>query len=267
MIDLHCHMLPGIDDGAKDLPTALAMAKMAVADGTQITYCTPHIYPGLYENRGPDIVHRVSEFQRELQESNIPLRLHYGADVHLVPDLLQRIRSGDVPTLGGTCYLLLEPAHTVRPPRFVDTVFELIGHGIVPVITHPERLTWVDDHYDEFLQLARAGAWLQVTAGALLGTFGRGPKVFADRIVGDGWCAVLASDGHTTGRRAPVLSDALHRARQLVGDKEAIRLVMDRPKAVYDNAAPNQVVAPPALHGGLPGDNASILRRIGQWFR
>lgn len=247
MIDLHCHLLPGIDDGSPDIATSLTMARMACADGTTTIFCTPHIYPGLYENKAADIRRRVASLQVALHDKGIGLVLNYGADVHLVPNTLADLRSGLVPTLGGSRYLLLEPSHHVRPPRFRESVFELVANGVVPVLTHPERLTWAMDSYDEFLQLAKSGAWLQVTGGALLGTFGRQAKHLAERLVGDGWCAVLASDGHTTGRRAPLLAQATYRAAQLVGGSEAERMVRLRPQAVIDDVAPKEIPLPPAL--------------------
>jgi len=92
LIDLHCHILPGVDDGAADEEQALEMARQAVAEGVEIQACTPHIYPGVYPNRGPDILARVAWFQSLLDYENVPLRVVAGADVHIAPDLVQRIR-------------------------------------------------------------------------------------------------------------------------------------------------------------------------------
>jgi len=267
MIDLHCHLLPGIDDGAKDLATSLEMARMAVADGIHKVYCTPHIYPGLYENVGPDIVRRVAALQQELERAQIALQLSYGADTHLVPEVPDGLHSGRIPTLGGSRYALIEPAHTIRPPRFLESVFDLIALGYVPIITHPERLTWVAEHYDDFLQLAHTGAWLQVTGGSLLGKFGKRPQLFAERFVGDGWCAVLASDGHTTGRRAPLLAEAAERAGRLAGSAESRRMIATRPAAVCGNTPAHEVPLPPALTTGRKAIRGKIGNPIFGWFR
>lgn len=266
MIDLHCHLLPGIDDGPKDLSTSLEMARIAVADGITTTFCTPHIYPGLYENTAPDIRQRVASLQLILQNQNIPLKLSFGADVHLVPGLLDGIRGGRVPTLGDSRYLLLEPSHHVCPPRFCESVFELIGAGYVPVITHPERLTWAHDHMDDFFALARSGAWMQVTAGALTGKFGARVQRLAERFVGDGWTAVLATDAHTTNRRAPLMREAFQRASELVGADEATRMVAGRPQLIVLNKPPNEVALPPALVSA-GRSNAGIMQgRLSRWF-
>ena len=118
MIDLHSHILPGIDDGAKSLDISLEMARQAVADGIHTMACTPHIYPGLYMNDAQGIAAARDALQRELDSQSIDLRLVTGADVHLVPGLLAGLRDGRVPTLNGSRYLLLEPSHHVAPPQF-----------------------------------------------------------------------------------------------------------------------------------------------------
>ena len=266
MIDVHCHLLPGIDDGPKTLETTLEMARIAVADGIKTIFCTPHIYPGLYENSGLDIQRRVSALSAILKNENIPLFLSYGADTHLVPEVTEGLASGRIPTLGGSKFLLLEPSHNVRPPHFTESVFELISAGYVPVITHPERLTWVADHMDDFYALARSGAWLQITGGALLGKFGRHVQKISERFVGDGWASVLASDAHTTNRRAPVLAEAERRAAQLVGVVEASRMVRERPQAVLDDAPASSVALPPALLTPNNRNQGKMQGVMARWF-
>lgn len=262
MIDLHSHILPGIDDGARTLAESLAMARMAVADGVHTMACTPHIYPGLYPNDGPLIARRRDALQAELDQAGIPLRLVVGADVHLVPGLLDGLRSGRVPTLNGSRYLLLEPSHTTPPPRFEEAVGELIVAGYTPLITHPERLTWIAQHHAAFLRLVRRGAWMQVTAGALTGVFGPHARYWGERFVGEGHAHVLASDTHSTGRRNPCLGEALHRAGQLLGPAEARRLVLDRPQAVIDDA-PSLRVPLPDIFSPPQGTMDRWLSRFG----
>ena len=119
MIDLHCHLLPGIDDGPPDLATALEMARIAAAaDGITLTACTPHIYPGLYNNEADQILAAVAAVRLRLQEAGIPLEVTTGADIQLVPELLDGLNSGRFPTLHGSRYFLFEPSHHTVPPRF-----------------------------------------------------------------------------------------------------------------------------------------------------
>jgi protein-tyrosine phosphatase len=253
MIDLHTHILPGIDDGAQTLDVSLEMARLAVADGIHTMACTPHIYPGMYMNDGPGIHKAVAALQMALNHERIPLRLVVGADVHLVPGLLDGLRSGRVPTLHGSRYFLLEPSHTTPPPHLESSVFNLIASGYTPIITHPERLTWVESHYPTFLRLIEQGAWMQITAGALTGAFGRRATYWGERFLNEGHTHIIASDAHSTGRRLPRLSEARELARRALGDEEAQRLVVGRPQAVLDNQPPQDWALPerPAPKGPM----------------
>ena len=246
MVDLHCHMLPGIDDGAPDLEVALAMARCAVADGIVVTACTPHIYPGLYENRREGIEAAIVAFQTHLDAESIPLRLVIGADTHLAPDLLDGIRGGRIPTLNNGRYLLLEPPHHVAPPRFEDSVFQLMSAGIVPVITHPERLSWIESHYEIFVRLAERGAFMQLTAGSLTGRFGRRPKYWADRMLDEGRVHLLATDAHHSSKRPPLLAEGQEAAASRIGEEQAFHLVVTRPRGILENLPPEQLPALPA---------------------
>ncbi|WP_419483034.1 tyrosine-protein phosphatase [Dokdonella sp.] len=244
MLDLHCHMLPGIDDGAVDLDMALAMARLAADDGIHTVACTPHIYPGMYENTASGIRAEIARFQGELDRRGISLRLVEGADVHLDPDLVGGIRGGRVPTLAGSRYLLLEPPHHVAPPRFEESVFQLMVAGCIPVITHPERLTWLEDHYAMFVRLVKAGAWMQVTAGSVTGRFGRRPRYWAERMLDESLVHILATDAHDPRRRPPLLAEGREAAALRVGAAEAGHLVLTRPQGIIDNLAPNELPPP-----------------------
>jgi protein-tyrosine phosphatase len=262
VIDLHCHLLPGIDDGAADEAESLGMARIAVADGIRTTACTPHIYPGFYENDSARIEARVATLQRRLDEEGIPLRLTYGADAHLTPDLLGRLKARTAPTIAGSRYLLLEPSHTVATPRFAETVFDFVAAGYVPVITHPERLAWIESHYATFAALVRGGVWMQVTAGSLAGRFGRIAQRFGQRMLGDGLVHLLATDAHGTRHRAPRLAEGRRAAERYVGAEEAQRLVVERPQAILDNRPPAEVAPVPALRDGFVAPGRGLFARV-----
>lgn len=265
MIDLHSHILPGIDDGAKTLEVALEMARIAVADGTTTLACTPHIYPGLYMNDSAGIHAARDKLQQALDTYQIPLRLVVGADAHLVPELLDGLKSGRVPTLHGSRYFLLEPSHHVAPPQFEESVFQFMAAGYLPVITHPERLTWIEDHYGKFITLARRGAWLQLTAGAIVGKFGKRARYWSERLLADGVVHMIASDAHTISSRSPRMSDALPLLEKSLGAEETERLVRLRPQAILDNQAADLVPTPPGLGTAAHEPAASGGGR--SWFK
>lgn len=241
MIDLHCHILPGIDDGAPDLDTALAMASIASADGIEVLACTPHIYPGLYENNQAGIRAAIAALQGELVRAGIPLKLVIGADVHMDPDLLNGLRNGRIPTLNGTRYFLFEPPHHVAPMRLEESLFELMVAGYVPILTHPERLTWIGDHYDKMVDLAERGVWMQLTAASVTGRFGRAAQHFALKMLDDGIVHILATDAHHSHKRPPILSEARRMVAERLGAAEATNMVLVRPRGVLDNVPPERL--------------------------
>lgn len=244
MIDLHCHLVPGIDDGATDLSVSFAMARAFVADGVTVVACTPHILPGLYPNSGPQIRDAVAYLQRALDAEGIPLRVTTGADNHVVPGMAAGLRSGHLLSLGDSRYVLVEPPHHVPPPRMEQLFFDILVAGYVPILTHPERLTWLKQHYDSVLRLAHAGVWMQITAGSLAGTFGRSARYWGERMLDEGCVHILATDAHDVDRRPPNLGLGRDLAARRVGEAEAWNLVLTRPDGVLRNVAPASLPAP-----------------------
>lgn len=261
MIDLHCHLLPGIDDGAPDLATSLQMARIAAEDGIAVVACTPHIYPGLYENTGPAIRQAVLELQTRIDEANIPLQLTHGADIHLTPGLVGGLSDGRLPSLHNSHYFLLEPPHHIAPPKLEEMVFELLTAGYVPVITHPERLSWIEDHHEIFVELVRRGAWLQVTAGSLTGRFGATAHYWGERLLDEGLVHILATDSHDIVRRPPLLAEGRRAAERWVGATEACHLVETRPQGILDDRQPERLPAVLSL------PSAVSARAGGSWLR
>ncbi|MEM8686272.1 MAG: CpsB/CapC family capsule biosynthesis tyrosine phosphatase [Pseudomonadota bacterium] len=243
MIDLHSHILPGIDDGAPDLDTALDMARAAIKDGIQVMACTPHITPGVYNNDADVIEEAVVALRRALEQRNLRLELVVGADVHISPNMGEYLVSGDWPRLAGTQYFLFEPPHHVMPPHLLRIADDLLEEGLVPVLTHPERLSWIDGHYEVIGALRELGVLLQLTAGSLTGDFGSTVKSWADRMLADGYVDLLATDTHDAKARPPVLSRARDYVAQRYGDEVATGLVEHNPRAILDGECVNNLFA------------------------
>jgi len=262
MIDLHSHILPGIDDGAADLSVSLAMARAFVADGVSVAACTPHILPGLYANTGPDIRKAIDQLQQSLDREQIPLRLATGADNHIVPNFVDGLRSGHLLSLADSRYVLVEPPHHVAPPRLEDLFFNILVAGYIPILTHPERLTWINTHYETIQRLVRGGVWMQITAGSLAGAFGRNARYWAERMLDEGCVHILATDAHDVLRRPPNLSQGRELAAKRVGDIEAYNLVLARPEGVLSNKPPAELSRPdPGVESaGMVYSKSGILR-------
>jgi protein-tyrosine phosphatase len=245
MIDLHCHILPGLDDGAADLSISTGMARAFVADGVLVVACTPHILPGVYHNSGQQIRLATAQLQQHLDREGVPLRLVTGADNHIIPDFVSQLRSSHLLSLADTRYVLVEPPHHVAPPHLEDLFFNLLVAGYVPILTHPERLTWINSHYQMVQQLVHAGVWMQITASSLGGAFGRNARYWAERMLDEGSVHLIATDAHDLDRRPPNLQLGRELAAKRVGDLEAQNLVARRPEGIIRNEPPGNL--PPLI--------------------
>lgn len=255
MIDLHSHILPDIDDGAEGLAMSLDMARSYVAQGVTCVACTPHILPGLFNNTGPQIRIAVETLQKELSVAGIPLQLVSGADNHIVPDFVGGLRNNHLLALADTRYVLVEPPHHVAPARLEDLFFSIVLANYVPVLTHPERLTWIESKYDLIRQLAERGVWMQITSGSLCGAFGRRARYWAERMLCEGLAHIVATDAHNNTRRPPDLLKGREAAERLVGAVEAESLVATRPRDVLCNKLSKDCVSiqRPAFDSGREG--------------
>ena len=247
------------------------MARMAWSDGITAVACTPHILPGVYNNTGPVIRAALARLRDTIAQAGIPLRLMTGADVHIAPDLGAQLGDGRALTLNESRYFLLEPPHSILPPRLENHIFELQMVGYSPILTHPERLSWLDGHYDLVKRLVYNGLLIQLTAGSLMGRFGRRPRYWTERMLDDGLVHILASDAHDTERRPPCLAEARKLVAQRLGEEEATNLVLIRPQAIINDVNPSELPPLPLAAAEQANSRAGarsawsrILKRIRQ---
>ncbi|SHH02668.1 protein-tyrosine phosphatase [Kaistia soli DSM 19436] len=264
MIDLHCHLLPGIDDGATDLEVSIAMARAAVADGITMTACTPHIMPGVYNNNRTIIEERMAILAARLADEGIDLKLAIGADVHMDVELVSGLKSGRIPSLNDSRYFLFEPPHHVPPPRLEDNIFSIMSAGYVPILTHPERLSWIETHYAMMERLVRMGVIVQITAGSVTGRFGRRVQRWADKMLDEGLVHVVSTDAHNLTGRPPNLSEARDEIAERLGEAESVHMTLTRPQVIIDNLPPERMPALHAVqHAARSGAPKSFLARLG----
>ena len=233
MIDLHCHLLPGIDDGPETLEEALEMARIAVANGITAAHVTPHLHPGRWENDQAKILVAVEAYRAAVIEAGIPLEIGYAAEVRLDYEILPLIEAGRVPFLGtldGYQVMLLEFPHSHVPVGADKFVAWLLARNIRPLIAHPERNKDILRDPAKLAPFVRAGCLLQVTADAVAGGFGADCAQRAAEFLEAGWVTVLASDAHDTEARPPRLKAGLEVATRVLGAEAAQRLVAGLPK-------------------------------------
>lgn len=234
MIDLHCHILPGVDDGPPSVDESLAMARRAVEDGVRTIVATPHTLNGVYMNPVKEVTSRVAAFQDTLSENQIDLKLYPGADVHLCPDLLTRIESGDAGTINHRKkHILVElPSQTI-PDGVKDLIFTLKLSGITPIISHPERNAIIQHDPAILYKLLAMGALSQVTAMSLTGGFGTFVRQTAETLLRQRLIHIIASDAHSSDGRPPILSHAVDCAAEILENyDEAKHMVTNLPAAI-----------------------------------
>jgi protein-tyrosine phosphatase len=239
MIDLHCHILPGIDDGARSLEESLSMARTAVKDGLHTIVATPHTLNGIYLNPAKRVTSLVAALQKILTENHIELRLFAGSEVHLCPQMVKRIKSGEAATINnGRKYILLElPVQTI-PKGLKNEIFSLKLSGITPIIAHPERNTIIQHDPDILYELVSMGALSQVTAMSVTGGFGELARQSAEALLSHRLAHIIASDAHSADGRPPVLSYAVEDATEILGShEEAERMVTEAPAAILSGNA------------------------------
>jgi protein-tyrosine phosphatase len=233
-VDIHCHLLPGLDDGAATLDHALAMAEMAVADGISTIIATPHQLGNHATNSGVTIRAATARFQQMLDGRRTPLRVLPGADVRVEPDLLRKIRTGEVVTLADRRrHVLLELPHEVYLP--LDRLLaDLHFAGLVGILSHPERNGGILNQPGVVRPLVERGCLLQVTAGSLTGTFGAHVQSLSESLIQQGLVHFVATDAHGTTVRPPLLAAAFERVAQLAGRETALDLCCRHPAAVAE---------------------------------
>ena len=235
MIDLHSHILPDVDDGATDMATSLAIARMAVDEGIKVMAATPHFFPGVYDNEANDVRARVAALQQAILAAGIALDVVTGCDAHIRPDFISCLQDGKILTLNDTRYVLFEPPHTSLPQRMDELLHNILTSGFVPILTHPERLRWIEQNYELIRQLVEQGVLMQITCGSLTGRFGPRPQYWAQRMMADGLVHILATDTHDTKKRPPKMMKAYDIAVAELGLDEAKNLVLIRPAMILDN--------------------------------
>jgi protein-tyrosine phosphatase len=238
MIDIHAHILPGVDDGARSWEQSLEMAQMAVNDGIRVMVATPHLFSGRTIDLGQlndkeTILRYVAQLRQKLSEATIPLEIIPGCDFPLGFESLKLLDAGRVMTINdANRYLLLELPDSSLPPATEETCFHLRSKGITPIITHPERHLILQEMPQKLKRLIDLGCLVQMTGNSLTGWFGRRVKKISRQFVKLGYIHLLATDTHDPKRRPPVLSSAVTELSRLIGEKRARAMVHDLPEKI-----------------------------------
>jgi len=234
VIDIHCHILPAIDDGSPDMETTMRMLDIAARDGIGQIVASPHFRQGERPSL-ENILDNLRTVQDEAVRRGCPVRLYSGADIRLTYELFEALEKRELPTINGSRYFLLELPDLI-PPNLEDFIFEAKIKGYVPIITHPERNYSLLSAFDKAEPIRESGALFQLTAMSITGDFGRQIRKFSLHLLKKGLVDFVATDAHSTDRRIPVLSTAYAEVSDILNDDEALRMFTENPKAVLENS-------------------------------
>ncbi|MBS4172939.1 CpsB/CapC family capsule biosynthesis tyrosine phosphatase [Bacillus sp. FJAT-49736] len=225
LIDTHNHILPSIDDGPKNLSQSLEMVQDAINSGITHVFATPHHRNGQYVNSKKHILLLVQELNSYLNRENIPLYIHAGQEVRIHLDIFSSIEEDEILTMNdGGKYLLLELPPIDLPRNTQAVVYELLLRGIVPIIVHPERNTFLQHNPEKIFDLVQEGALIQLTAGSITGAFGKKIRIFSEKLLQHQLAHLVASDAHNCTKRGFLLREAYEMITESFGFERTLSL-------------------------------------------
>lgn len=234
MIDIHAHILPGLDDGPKDISESIEMCMLSKADGVTTIVATPHMNDGMYNVTREQALDAVSKVQVALDNAGTSMRILAGGDIHISSDLLEKLKEKEIITLGDDGkYIMLELPSDVIPHRLLDFLFSVQVDGLTPIISHLERNFAVQEKPEIAEKLVKAGNLVQLTAASVVGDFGSKAKKCSHILLKRRLAHFVATDMHSLKKRPP---GRLSKARQIVGEimseKEAEDIFTNWPEKV-----------------------------------
>lgn len=233
IIDLHCHILPGLDDGIQEIEESLQACRIAVRDGITGIVATPHYKEGFFESTPDTIRASISHLKQKLKDEDLNLQIYPGAEVHLSDNIPEKVMNGSVLSINDTKrYILLELPYQQYPVDFERFVFSLKLSGMTPVLAHPERVAFFKDDIGRIEEAVRLGALTQITSSSVTGVFGEEAKNICIDLATKGLVHIIASDSHDASHRPPCLMDACTVIAEIVGEEEALRMISDTPLAI-----------------------------------
>lgn len=237
MIDMHCHILPGIDDGAKDMAESLSLVQLAVEQGVKRIVATPHIQLGRYDNTLGIIEAKLFQLRTALSYLNLDVEVSAGAEIRICPEIMLLVQQNQLPFIGsyeGDNVMLMELPHSHVPPGTDKLINWLMKNGVRPMIAHPERNREFQANPKKIEPFIRQGCLFQLTASVLTGDMGDTSLSLAKKWLLNDVFTIIATDSHSVKRRPPRLLGAFQEASRLLGEEKAIDLVSHTPRLISE---------------------------------
>ncbi|MFU0784645.1 MAG: protein-tyrosine-phosphatase [Thermoanaerobacterium thermosaccharolyticum] len=233
MIDMHIHLLPGIDDGSKSMEETEKMLRMIEEDGINKVIVTPHFYRGYYEKKREEVNNLTEKVNNFSKEKGINVSVYPGQEVFLDNNSLYEYDAGIIGNLANTDYMLVEFPMNRMSKNGLDIVYEFKIKGVKPILAHPERYRYIIEKPENINKFLDEGCLIQINSGSIRGRFGSEVKKTAETLIKSGVCSFLGSDAHSSVRRRPGLRDALSVLQKI--DKTTADLVLKNSYSLFEN--------------------------------
>lgn len=240
MIDIHSHILPGVDDGAQTEADSLAMAEAAVAQGIHTIIATPHHRNGKYDNLKADIIEQVHLLSALFAKEDIPLTVLAGQEVRINGDMIADIENGELLALHHTKYVFVEFPSGHIPRYAKQMLFDIQVAGYTPIIVHPERNQELIAHPEKMYEFVQKGALTQVTAASIIGKFGKSIRKFSHQLIEANLTHFIASDAHNTTTRGFCMYEALQEVKDQYG-VDSYYMFLENSQLLIDNQNVNRM--------------------------
>ena len=251
MIDLHCHILPGIDDGSKNMEMSLRMAQMYIENGYERVVSTSHYFGEGKGSKYEDLIHAKAELEDRLDREGMDLKIYLGNELYLSPDILDNLQSGRALALGDSRYVLIEmPANEV-PEYAEDILYEIQLKGYIPIIAHPERNAAIVRNPNILYSLVEKGSMAQLNLHSLTGMYGKDVMNTAILLLKNNLVNFVATDSHSDKRRSPMVKNSLKLIETKIGKERYFKMVYENPEMLLQNRIINKCNPEPVVRKGF----------------
>lgn len=235
MIDFHTHILPNIDDGARNIEETIELVQEAQKVGFEAIISTSHYMEGYYETNVPEREMWINVIYQKLQEENFNMKLYLGNEIYLSENLVSLLEEGKASTINDTSYVLFEMPLNIEPMNMFNVIYEMLQHKIVPILAHPERYTFIQQEPEMVAELIEKGVLIQSNYASILGYYGKKAQVMVKKFLQSNMVHFLGSDVHRPNTIYPRIPQILTELTKIVGEEKLEELTTSNPKLVLQN--------------------------------
>lgn len=236
LFDIHCHIIPQVDDGAKSMDMALKMLEMEYEDGVRSIILTPHFRREMFETPQEKIEQQFMLLkERAYEKFGKNLKLYLGCEFHANMSMVETLLNRERPTMAGSDYVLTEFSYQVEFPFVKERIYELVSHGFIPIIAHVERYPRIRKDFSQLEELKETGAYLQVNAESIIGQEGFGVKRFCRKLMKEDMLDFVGTDCHRTDKRIPNLGSCAEYMEKKMGQEYTKRILVRNPQEMIEN--------------------------------